>query len=132
LKTKLINNKEYIFDPVRRKYVVLTPEEWLRQQVLKHFVEILKFPISLISVEKLIKVGELRKRYDILVFKNDKPWLLVECKAESIKLDKQVLKQTESYVSSLQVNYFCLSNGHEIRCYDMLANVWKDNFPSYE
>ncbi len=112
--------------------MVLTPEEWLRQQVLKHFIEILKFPMSLISVEKLIKVGELRKRYDILVYKDAKPWLLVECKAENIRLDKQVLKQTESYVSSLQVKYFCLVNGHEIRCYDVLSNIWENDFPLYD
>ena len=125
------DDKEFIFDPIRKKYIVLTPEEWVRQQLIEHFISDLNYPAALISVEKQIKVGSQLKRYDILVYQNDCPWLIIECKQEDIVLSKKSLLQLEAYSTSLQVNYIAISNGKEIHCYDIKNKCWMNQFPAY-
>ncbi len=110
-KIKKENTKEYIFDEVRKKWILLTPEEWVRQNFLQYLIQNHKFSPSLIAVEKEIAFGELKKRFDIVVFKNDTPWLLVECKEPDTTLSPAVLQQALRYHSILNVSYIIITNG---------------------
>jgi hypothetical protein len=131
LQTSQRNNQTYIFDPIRKKAVILTPEEWIRQQILQYMTEQLGYPLSLISVEKQIRIGSLRKRYDIVVYQNAQPWLIIECKNETEKLNPVVLSQLLSYVSVLPVHYLALSNGHEMFTYHVASKKWQEGLPVY-
>ncbi|QLH44321.1 MAG: type I restriction enzyme HsdR N-terminal domain-containing protein [Bacteroidota bacterium] len=108
LQTENRSGKVFIFDPVRKKWFVLTPEEWVRQYLLKHMVENLNYPISLISVEKQIRIGQRNRRYDVVVYQKDQPWLIIECKQEKESISHQSLSQVLAYVSQLPVR-FCVS-----------------------
>jgi hypothetical protein len=130
-KFKYENDKKYIFDTNRKKYVVLTAEEWIRQHVLYHFMHVLHYPAAVISVEKQIKVGSRNRRYDIVVYKNSIPWLIVECKSEKEVLNDKVLSQLLSYNSTLDVAYLTITNGTQIMTYDIVAQTWKNEFPCY-
>lgn len=111
-----MNGREEIFDPCRRKWVALTPEEWTRQRLLQQFTEVLQIPSSLISVEKEMEINGLKKRYDLLVFDdNGSPWLLAECKAPSIKLASSVMEQLLRYHIRIPVPYLIIGNGEETR-----------------
>ena len=111
-KIKKDAGKEFIFDEVRKRWVMLTPEEWVRQNFLQYLVLIKKYPASLIAVEKEIELGEIKKRFDIVVYdKNHLPWMIIECKEMSVVLDKKVLDQILRYNISLQVPYLVITNG---------------------
>ena len=111
-KIKEENGKEFIFDEFRRRWIMLTPEEWVRQNFLQYLTQIKKYPASLIAIEKEIKLGELKKRFDILVYdSNSKPWMIVECKEMNVTLDKSVLNQVLRYNISLNVPYLVITNG---------------------
>lgn len=110
------NGKEYIFDPLRKQWVRLTPEEWVRQHFINYLVEVLDYPAKLIAIEKQIHMGELQKRFDILVYKNDKPWMIVECKEQQAKLNDTVLTQVFQYQSVIGAEYIVLTNGEETFC----------------
>ena len=115
-KIKMQREKEFIFDDVRKQWVILTPEEWVRQNFLQYLVQVKNYPASLIAVEKEIQLGDLTKRFDIMVYnKNTMPWLIVECKEMNATLDKHVLNQLLRYNITLQVPYFVITNG--IYCY---------------
>lgn len=104
--------KDFIFDSFRKKWLVLTPEEWVRQNFLQYLVQELKYPESLIAVEKEFRFGEMNRRFDILVYtKNHQPWLMVECKAPEILLDQSVLEQVLRYNISIPVAYLVITNG---------------------
>jgi hypothetical protein len=109
-------DKEFIFDTIRKKWVVITPEEWVRQNFIRYLVDAKKYPAALIAVEKEIRLGEMNKRFDILVYNNDhKPWMMVECKAMSVQLDESVLQQLLRYHISIPVEYLVITNGSQ--CY---------------
>ena len=111
-KIKKEAGKEFIFDKVRKRWVMLTPEEWVRQNFLQYLVLVKKYPASLIAVEKEIELGEIKKRFDIVVYdKNHLPWMIIECKEMSGVLDKKVLEQVLRYNISLQVPYLVITNG---------------------
>jgi predicted type IV restriction endonuclease len=105
-------HKTLIYDIIRRKYVTLTPEEWVRQHVV-HFLTVeKKVPASLIGVESEIRLFNTRKRFDIAVFdRNGKALLIVECKAPSVQVTQDVLDQVVRYNMSLKVNFLMLTNG---------------------
>ncbi|MGN0032651.1 MAG: type I restriction enzyme HsdR N-terminal domain-containing protein [Candidatus Limimorpha sp.] len=117
-KTSLIDEKVVVFDTLRRQWVSLTPEEQVRQKMLYYLVETRKFPAGLIAVEYSIKVNNLPKRCDIVVFnKLGEPQMIVECKAESVPLTEKVLDQAIRYFSGLRVQYLTLTNGKTMFCY---------------
>ncbi|NCU04212.1 MAG: type I restriction enzyme HsdR N-terminal domain-containing protein [Chitinophagaceae bacterium] len=104
--------KEFIFDDIRKLWVRLTPEEWVRQNILQYLIQIKKYPSVFISIEKEINLGELRKRFDVLVFNSEhKPWLMIECKAMDVELSEKTLEQIVRYNMSVPVSYFVISNG---------------------
>ena len=105
-------NKDFLFDPMRKKWIVLTPEEWVRQNFIQYLVRVKNYPAPLIAVEKEIQLNELKKRFDILVYNNHHlPWMMVECKAAGITLDDAVLQQVLRYNISVPVNYIIITNG---------------------
>ena len=112
MKTRLHNNKEQIFCEWRHKWVRLTPEEWVRQQLLHTLVEQLDYPSSLIAVETAITVGEAKKRCDAVVYNNAmQPLMLIECKAETVPLTQKTLDQAITYNRRLNVPFLLLNNG---------------------
>ena len=112
------NGKTKVFDPVRKIYCTLTPEEKVRQMTLHYLVEMQNIPAGLIAVEYSIKVNSLSKRCDIVVFnKEAKPIMIVECKAENVPITQKVLDQAIRYYSGLNVDYILLTNGKTMFCY---------------
>ena len=112
LKIKNKENKLFIFDVIRKKYVVLTPEEWVRQNYLQYLIHDKKYPASLIAVEKQVKVNNLSKRTDILIFdRQGKPQIIVECKAPSVKIGQDTFDQIARYNLKLDVSLLVITNG---------------------
>ncbi len=110
--------KELIFDVLRKSWVRLTPEEWVRQNFLQYLVLVKKYPSSLIAVEKELMLGELKKRFDILVYDfNHRPWMMVECKAMEIALDEKVL-YTRCCIIIFRCRYLISSLP--------MVNLWRD------
>ena len=104
--------KEFIFDTIRKQWIVLTEEEWVRQNFIRFLVHEMKYPESLIAVEKEIQLGELKKRFDILIYSKDhQPWMLVECKAGDIALDEKVFQQVLRYHISVPCTFLIITNG---------------------
>jgi hypothetical protein len=112
-KIKALQGKDQIFDPFRKIWVLLTPEEWVRQNLLQYLVQNLHYPSSLIAVEKEIKLGELSKRFDIVVYKNELPWMIIECKEAKVALNEKTMLQILQYQQVLTAQYLFMSNGHE-------------------
>jgi len=105
-------NKVLIFDEIRKKFVALTPEEWVRQHVVKFLFEEKKYPKSYINVEKNIKINGLTKRYDIVIFNPDGSiFLLVECKAPEVSITQNVFDQIARYNLKLNAQYLMVTNG---------------------
>ncbi len=105
------DEKEWIFDSFRKQWVRLTPEEWVRQNLLQYLLQVMKYPASLIAVEKEIALGELKKRFDILVYRDAKPWMIIECKEMNVPLSESVLKQILNYNITVQASYIIITNG---------------------
>jgi hypothetical protein len=113
-KFKSSENKTLIFDKLRKKYMVLTPEEWVRQHFIYFLIEEKKYPVSLIAIEKQLTINNLKKRSDILVFNTDgKPEIIVECKAPSIKITQDAFDQIARYNLKLKAKYLIVTNGLE-------------------
>ena len=113
-KLKSSENKTLIFDKLRKKYVVLTPEEWVRQHYVCFLIEEKKYPISLIALEKQLIINNRKKRTDILVFnKKGNHEIIVECKAPSIKITQDTFDQIARYNLKLKANYLIVTNGLE-------------------
>ena len=111
VKTRLFNGKEQIFCEWRHRWVRLTPEEWVRQQLLHRLVE-LEYPASLIAVETAITIGQAKKRCDAVVYNRFMaPIMLIECKAETVPLTQKTLDQALTYNRRLNVPYLVLHNG---------------------
>jgi hypothetical protein len=107
-------DKEEIWDEVRKQWVRLTPEEWVRQNFIQYLLVVKNYPPSYIAVERKLRLGELTKRFDLLVFdKAAQPWMLVECKALEEKLDHRVLWQVLRYNQATPVRYIVITNGGE-------------------
>ncbi len=131
------NGKQDIFDEIRKKFVRLTPEEWVRQHFLHLLVFHLGFPASLIAVEAGLKYNKMMKRFDILAYRADgRPCLVVECKSPEVEITQAVFDQVAMYNMTLTVDYLVVTNGkshyacrvdHKNRTYTFLPDI-----PSYE
>jgi hypothetical protein len=123
-KIKQSRNKSWIFDGIRKKYLVLTPEEWVRQHFINYLVQHLHYPKSLISPERGTTYNALAKRTDICVYDtNGAVCLLVECKATSVKITEAAVHQVTTYNQTVRAPYVVLTNGQEHYC-------WQVNFES--
>jgi hypothetical protein len=112
-KLQQVQGKDQIFDPFRKAWINLTPEEWVRQNTLQYLVQICSYPSSLIAVEKTIQLGELDKRFDIVVYKNDKPWMIIECKEARVEIGDKTLQQILQYQQVLKAEYLIITNGYQ-------------------
>ncbi len=115
-----IEDKPYIFDSIRRKYVALTPEEWVRQHILNWLTVECQYPKSLIKSESGLQVNRLSKRTDIIVYdRTAKPFILVECKAPHILLSDGTFGQATNYNKTLNAPFLLLSNGIEHLAFEL-------------
>lgn len=135
LKLRKADDLTQVYDPIRKKWIILTPEEHVRQYILVYFLATLAYPQSLIAVEKAIQVGTKTKRFDIVVYdRNHKPWMLVECKSPDVPVSRETFMQLLSYHTTLQTKYWVLTNGHQTFCANA-ANVtdieWLSSLPSF-
>ena len=113
-KIKNSGNGDYIFDEIRKKYIKLTKEEWVRQNCVKFLINEKNFPSVLINIEKTIKINKINKRYDIVVYKPDgKIKLLVECKSPEIKINQKTFDQIAVYNMNLKSEQLMVTNGFE-------------------
>ncbi len=110
--TKNENGIEFIFDAFRKRWLTLTPEEWVRQNILQYITRIKLYPSSLIAIEKEFFLGELKKRCDIIVYdRNALPWMIIECKEMNIPLNNKVLDQLLRYHIAIPAKYLMITNG---------------------
>lgn len=122
-KVKHVEGKVLIFDMIRKKYVQLTPEEWVRQNFIYFLVNFLDYPKSLIRVESGLRYNRLLKRSDILVFNRDaEALLLVECKSPDSKITQNVVDQAAVYNRSLKARYLLVTNGIQHLCWKISEN----------
>jgi hypothetical protein len=112
-KMKNENGRKYIFDSIRKVWLLLTEEEWVRQNFVNYLITQLNYPSTVIAIEKEISLNDLKKRFDILVYdKKHKPWMLVECKEPKVNLSEDVLQQALRYNISVPVEYIVITNGN--------------------
>lgn len=135
-KVQKTDGKTTIFDVIRKKYVALTPEEWVRQHLVHYFINHLGYPRSLISVESGLLYNQLAKRTDVVVYSREgSPLLLVECKSFKVSLSDRVFEQSSIYNSSLKASYLLISNGLVHYCcqlnYKDASYKFLDAVPSY-
>lgn len=130
---KTEKGKEIIFDECRKQWVSLTPEEWVRQNFLQYLTQVKSYPCSLIAVEREIVLGDVRKRFDIVVFKDAKPWMIIECKEMKAELNEKVIKQILNYNIALQVEYLVITNGTSTFALQIRQNrfEWIEHLPDF-
>ena len=129
-------NKVSIFDEIRKKFIILTPEEWVRQHVVQFLLEEKKYPKSLINVEKVLKINGLRKRYDVVVFNSDGSiFILMECKAPEIKITQATFDQIARYNMTMNAQFLMVTNGlNHYFCqmdYENEKYTFQENLPNY-
>ncbi|MGL5681924.1 MAG: type I restriction enzyme HsdR N-terminal domain-containing protein [Marinifilaceae bacterium] len=108
----------YIFDTLRRQFVVLTPEEWVRQHIVNYLIEHKGYPKMLIAVEQEIDLNGLRRRFDIVCYRRDTtPYLLIECKAPTVPITQKVYDQAFNYNHIIKAPFVAMSNGCQHHCY---------------
>jgi len=109
---KAAEGKETVFCIIRKRWILLTPEEWVRQNFLLHLTETLKYPASLIAVEKQLMLGDVKKRFDIVVYdQQTKPFMIIECKEMNVPLSENVIQQVLRYNVNIQARYLIITNG---------------------
>jgi hypothetical protein len=126
--------KELIFCICRKRWVILTPEEWVRQNFLQYLVHVLNYPLSLIAVERKVPVGEMSKRFDIVVFsRNAEPYLIVECKEMKVPLNDDVLHQALRYNMNIRAPFIVVTNGSYCAAFENMNGQFTpiDSLPAF-
>lgn len=135
-KLRKAEGKLWIFDVIRKKYIVLIPEEWVRQHFINFLIKHLSYPRSLIKVEGGLQYNQLQKRSDIVVFdRNGNPWMVIECKAPEVKISQNSLMQAALYNDTLKAKFITVSNGlthlyAEINWKER-TTLWLEQMPAY-
>jgi hypothetical protein len=112
-KIKYQGDRQYIFDSIRKIWLLLTGEEWVRQNFINYMIRVLKYPSTLIALEKEIILHDMKKRFDILIYDQEhKPWMMVECKDAGVALNENVLQQVLRYNVKLPVGFIVITNGN--------------------
>ena len=136
LSLKKEEGKVWIFDVIRKKYIVVTPEEWVRQHLIHYFISHLNYPKSLIKVETGLSYNKLKKRADVLVYDREGlPWLVAECKSSKERLSEETIRQVSTYNFTLGAKYVVVTNGMAHFCVSVdqvsrRTSVLKD-FPTF-
>lgn len=125
LRTRRLQGKAEVWDPCRRRFVALSPEEFVRQRMLRYLLESLKYPVSQLKVEGGIYLNGLPRRPDILVHRKAEPWMLVECKRPEQALDETVLQQLLEYNRSVPCRFLVMSNGPQTVCLERDGGSWR-------
>jgi hypothetical protein len=130
---KIEGGKELVFCVIRKRWMLLTPEEWVRQNLLLYLIEVMKYPASLIAVEKQLLLGELKKRFDIVIYRDDMPFMLIECKEMSVAISQKTLDQALRYNILLRAAYFIITNGTDCYGFKMVSHNLEniDAFPPF-
>jgi hypothetical protein len=136
-KLKNSQNKTLIFDKLRKKYVVLTPEEWVRQHFVHFLIDKKNYPETLIAIEKQLTINNLKKRTDILIFNtNGNPEIIIECKAPSVKISQETFDQIARYNIKLNAKFLIVTNGiTHFYCqmdFNNKTYIFLKYFPSYK
>jgi len=123
-----------LFDEIRKTWVKITPEEWVRQNFIQWLILEMKYPSAMIAVEKELTLGELKKRFDALIYNRDhEPWMMIECKAPEVDLSEKTIMQILRYNMAIPVPFLVITNGHY--CYAANISdgkvVWLDELPMY-
>ena len=131
------SNGQEVFDPVRKKYVALTPEELVRQNTVLYLVNTKNYPLNLMRVEVGMKLNDMQKRCDILIYnRNLSPLLIVECKAESVKISQDIFSQLSRYNLVFKVPYLIATNGKNTYCckinFEKQSYEFLKEIPSFE
>jgi len=129
VRIKDVGGKKMIFDSVRKKFLVLTPEEWVRQNFIFFLTVEKRMPQSLIAVEMGLTLNKTKKRSDIVVYnRSGQPWLIVECKAPAVKIDQKVFDQIARYNLTLQGEFLVVTNGMQHYCCQMFPREGRYSF----
>jgi len=136
LKLKTVEEKIHIFDEVRKKYLLLTPEEWVRQNFIHYLNKEKKYPFGLMGVEQMVKYNSLKTRADIVIYNLEgKPNVIVECKAPEVKITQDTFYQIAKYNSQLKVKYLIVTNGMKHFCcqmdYENNKIIFLEDVPAY-
>lgn len=131
------NGKKYIFDEIRRRFVSLTPEEWVRQHIIRFLTEVKHYPKQLLSIEKAFTRNRLSKRYDLLIYsRSGIPVMIVECKAPVVEISQKVFDQATRYNETYKAPYLLITNGKKHYCcrVDLVHKNYKflNDIPVYE
>ncbi|MFT3908717.1 MAG: type I restriction enzyme HsdR N-terminal domain-containing protein [Ferruginibacter sp.] len=127
------NGKERIFCIIRKRWILITPEEWVRQNFLLYLTEVLQYPASLIAVEKQLMLGDVKKRFDIVVYDREtKAFMIVECKEMNIALSENVLQQVLGYNINVKAKYIVVTNGNHCAAFKNEAGqfIEEEKMPS--
>ena len=133
--TRKVEGIIQIFDRIRMLWVVLQPEEWVRQNLVNWFTLVQKIPQAFISVEQSLKVNSMARRCDMLIYDRDhKPWMLVEVKAQGVELNASVVTQILNYNIGIPVKYIMITNGEMCFIADInnSAPHWVEQFPEFK
>jgi hypothetical protein len=133
-KIKQEKEQHYVFDAIRKTWLLLTEEEWVRQNFLQYLVTELNYPSTLIALEKEIDLNGLKKRFDVLVYdKEHQPWMLIECKAPQVVLNDAALEQVLRYHMSIPVPFLIITNGQTTFGWQKINNELKmlDKLPEW-
>jgi len=136
LKTKLVDGTTQVFDQVRKKYLILTPEEWVRQHFIHYLNQEKDYPLGLMGVEQMVKYNRMQTRADIILYTADgKPNMIVECKAPNVKITQDAFNQIAKYNFKLQVPFLVVTNGMKHYCckmdYDTSDIKFLEEIPTY-
>jgi len=136
LKTKLVEGTTQVFDQVRKKYLVLTPEEWVRQHFIHYLNQEKNYPLGLMGVEKMVKYNGMQTRADIVLYTTDgEPNMIVECKAPNVKITQDAFNQIAKYNFKLKVPFLVVTNGIQHFCcqmdYETNEIKFLEEIPSY-
>jgi hypothetical protein len=137
LNIRNISGIQQIFDCVRRKYVVLTPEEAVRQNMILYLASVKNYPTSLMRVEAGMKLNSMQKRCDILIYsRNRSPLLMVECKSENVKISQDIFNQLSRYNLVFKVPYLVATNGNNTYCckinFETQSYEFLNEIPAFE
>lgn len=126
------DGKVWIFDIIRKKYIVLTPEEWVRQHFIHYLINHLNYPKSLFRIEGSLTYNKLQKRSDIVIYDREgKPWMLVECKAPNIKLSQKAFNQVAVYNMTIGARFVAVTNGMVQYCFEVLSTGEANHLVSF-
>lgn len=136
LKTKSVEGTIQVFDVIRKKYFVLTPEEWVRQHFIHYLNTEKNYPMGLMGVEKMVKYNALKTRADIVLYTTEgKAKMIVECKAPNVKITQDTFNQIAKYNFKLKVQFLVVTNGMQHFCckmdYEKNINCFLEEVPAF-